>query len=131
MPEWQLGNIWTPENPDAYLPRYRGYVAQNGSGELAQAQTKYLQSIAYLRMKNIQIGYNLPRPLIQKVGMSSARIFVSGENLLTWARLYKRTKDLDIENTAPSDRVLTDGSSGNGNNYPILKSFTMGLSATF
>jgi TonB-linked SusC/RagA family outer membrane protein len=131
LPEWQLGNIWSEQNPDAYLPRYRGYVAQNGSGELAQAQTRYLQNIAYLRMKNIQLGYNLPRPLIQKIGMSSARVFVSGENLLTWSGLYKITKDLDVENTGASDQVVTSGSSGNGNNYPILKSFTMGLSATF
>ena len=82
-------------------------------------------------MKNIQVGYNLPRTLIQKVGMSSARVFVSGENLLTWSPLYKITRDLDIENIGRSDQVLTDGGSGNGNNYPILKSFTMGLSATF
>ena len=131
LPEWQLGNIWSESNPNAYLPRYRGYVAQNGSGELAQAQTKYIQNAAYLRMKNIQVGYNLPRPLIQKVGMSTARVFVSGENLLTWSPLYKITRDLDIENIGRSDQVLTDSNSGNGNNYPILKSFTMGLSATF
>ncbi|WP_246859538.1 TonB-dependent receptor [Spirosoma sp. KCTC 42546] len=140
IPEWQLGNIWSADNPNAYLPRYRGYVAQNSAGELAQAQTKYLQNAAYLRMKNIQVGYNLPRKLIQKVGMNSARVFVSGENLLSWSPLYKITRDLDIENIGRSDTVLNpsssssdpnNGSSGNGNNYPILKSFTMGLSATF
>lgn len=139
LPEWQLGNIWSEQNPDAYLPRYRGYVAQNGSGELAQAQTRYLQNAAYVRMKNIQFGYNLPRTLIQKVGMSSARVFVSGENLLSWSPLYKITRDLDIENIGRSDAVLNpptssdpnSNNSGNGNNYPILKSFTMGLSATF
>ena len=131
LPEWQLGNIWSPDNPDAYLPRYRGYVAQNGSGELKQTQTKYLQNIAYLRMKNIQIGYNLPRTLIQKIGMNNARVFLSGENLLTWSPLYKITKDIDVENTGKSDQVVTSGTSGNGNNYPILKSFTLGLSATF
>jgi TonB-linked SusC/RagA family outer membrane protein len=139
LPEWQLGNIWSADNPNAYLPRYRGYVAQNSAGELYQQQTKYLQNAAYLRMKNIQIGYNLPRLLIRKVGMNNARIFVSGENLLTWSPLYKITKDLDIENIGRSDAVLNppsgsdpnSNSSGNGNNYPILKSFTLGLSATF
>jgi hypothetical protein len=139
LPEWQLGNIWSADNPNAYLPRYRGYVAQNSAGELYQQQTKYLQNAAYLRMKNIQIGYNLPGLLIRKVGMNNARIFVSGENLLTWSPLYKITKDLDIENIGRSDAVLNppsgsdpnSNSSGNGNNYPILKSFTLGLSATF
>ncbi|WP_223860197.1 TonB-dependent receptor [Spirosoma validum] len=139
LPTWQLDNIWSPTNPDAYLPRYRGYVAQNSAGELAQAQTKYLQNAAYLRMKNIQLGYNLPQTLIQKVGMNSARVFISGENLLSWSPLYKITRDLDIENIGRSDVVLNppsgsdpnNNNSGNGNNYPILKSFTMGISATF
>ncbi|PTX10704.1 TonB-linked SusC/RagA family outer membrane protein [Pontibacter mucosus] len=131
MPSWHLDNIWSEENPDAYLPRYRGYVAQNGSGELAQEQTKYLQNVAYIRLKNIQLGYNLPQHLIEKVGMSSARVFVSGENLWSWSPLYKLTKDLDVESIRGSDRVLTNGSSGNGYNYPILKSVTMGLSLTF
>jgi hypothetical protein len=131
IPTWQLGNIWSESNPDAYLPRYRGYTAQNGSGELAQTQTRYLQNVAYVRLKNIQIGYNLPSKLVGRVGMSTARVYFSGENLWSWSPLYKITRDLDIENIGRSDRTLTDGSSGNGNNYPILKSLTMGLSATF
>ncbi|GAA4320832.1 TonB-dependent receptor [Mucilaginibacter gynuensis] len=131
VPVSQLDKIWSESNPDAYFPRYRGYVAQNGAGELTQAQTKYLQNAAYLRMKNIQIGYNLPLSLIQRVKLSSLRVFVSGENLLTWSPLYKITKDIDPESINGSDRILTDGTSGNGNNYPILKSVTLGLTATF
>lgn len=131
IPTWQMGNIWSEENPDAYLPRYRGYVAQNGSGELKQEQTKYLQNIAYLRLKNVQIGYNLPLSLISKIKMSNARIYISGDNLFTFSPLYKVTKDIDVENTGASDKVVTDGNSGNANNYPILKGFTFGLSATF
>ncbi len=131
LPEWHMGNIWSPENPNAYLPRYRGYVTQNSAGELYQAQTKYLQNAAYLRMKNLQIGYNLPRGLIKKWGMNATKLFVSGENLGTWSPLYKLTRDLDVENLGQSDSVVTNGNSGNGYNYPILKSITVGLSATF
>ncbi|RCR69861.1 SusC/RagA family TonB-linked outer membrane protein [Larkinella punicea] len=131
IPTWHLDNMWSEANPNAYLPRPRGYVAQNGAGELRQEQTRYLQSLAYLRLKNVQLGYSLPKLLISKAGMSSARVFVSAENVLTWAALYKRTKDLDVESATESDKVLTSGTSGNGHNYPILKSFTMGLSVTF
>jgi TonB-linked SusC/RagA family outer membrane protein len=140
IPTWQLGNIWSEENPNAYLPRYRGYTAQNSSGELAQNQTKYLQNVAYLRMKNIQIGYNLPQTLISKLKMAGARVYVSADNLFTWSPLYKITKDIDVENIGRSDTVLSPAddasnpnrnNSGNGNNYPILKGFTMGLSVTF
>lgn len=131
VPTWQLGNIWSESNPDAYLPRYRGYTAQNGAAELTQTQTRYLQNIAYIRMKNIQVGYNLPSSFINRIKMSSARIYLSGENLFTWSPLYRHTRDLDVESVYGSDRVLTDGTAGNGNNYPILKSVTMGLSVTF
>jgi TonB-linked SusC/RagA family outer membrane protein len=131
VPVSQLDKIWSESNPDAYFPRYRGYVAQNGQGELTQAQTKYLQNAAYLRMKNVQVAYNLPLHLIQKIKLTNLRVFLSGENLLTWSPLYKITKDIDPESINGSDRILTDGSSGNGNNYPILKSVTIGLTATF
>ncbi|HTL08083.1 MAG TPA: SusC/RagA family TonB-linked outer membrane protein [Chitinophagaceae bacterium] len=128
----QIGKIWSEDNPNAYFPKLRGYVAQNGQGELAQIQTRYLQSVAYLRMKNIQLGYNLPQALIRKAKMNAARVYVSGENLWTHSPLYKiNGHNLDPENTGGSDRVLTDGSNGNGNNYPMLKSVTVGLSITF
>lgn len=131
VPVSQLDKIWSESNPNAYFPRYRGYSAQNGSNELAQNQTKYLQNAAYVRMKNIQLGYHLPLSLIRKIKLGDARVFVSGENLWTWSPLYKITKDIDPESINGSDRVLTDGTSGNGNNYPILKSVTIGVSATF
>jgi TonB-linked SusC/RagA family outer membrane protein len=130
LPKSHLGKIWSEENPDAYFPRYRGYISQNGSATLAQAQTKYLQNVAYIRLKNIQLGYNLPQTLINRVGIGSARVYVSAENIWTWSPLYKVTKDLDVENIGGSDRVLTEGKNGNGNNYPMLKSVTFGLAVT-
>jgi hypothetical protein len=63
--------------------------------------------------------------------MSNARVFLSGENLWAWSPLYRITRDLDVETIFGSDRVVTSGTSGNGYNYPIFKSFTMGLSLTF
>ncbi len=126
-----MGNIWSEENPDAYLPRYRGYTSQNGAGVLNQQQTRYLQNTAYIRLKNIQVGYNLPAHWIQRLGMENARVYASGENLWSWSPFYRVTRDMDIENTGGSDSVVTDGGSGKGNNYPILKSMTFGLSVTF
>ncbi len=107
---------------------------------MRQEQTKYLQNAAYIRLKNIQIGYNLPEGLISKIGMGSARVYLTGENLWSWSPLYRRTRDLDIESIGQSDAVISpsndpnrpnNNSSGNGNNYPILRSFTAGLSVTF
>ncbi len=127
----QLGNIWSEDNLNAYWPRYRGYVAQNGAGELRQAQSKYLQNASYLRLKNVQLGYALPSSLVHRWKLSAIRFYVSGENLISWSPLYKITKNLDVENIGKSDVILTGSSNnGNGNNYPILKSVTLGLSVT-
>lgn len=130
MPKSQIGNIWSEDNPDAYFPRYRGYVAQNGAGELKAQQSKYLQNVAYIRLKNIQIGYNLPKALISRAKLNAARVFLSAENLWSWSPMYRITRDLDVESIGRSDTVTDSGNSGNGNNYPILKSFTLGLSVT-
>ncbi|TKK71738.1 SusC/RagA family TonB-linked outer membrane protein [Ilyomonas limi] len=127
----QVGNIWSEENPNAYWPRYRGYVAQNSQGELHFEQTKYLQNAAYIRLKNIQLGYTLPATLVNHWKLTAVRLYVSGENLWSWSPLYKVTKNIDVENIGKSDVILTGTSNnGNGNNYPILKSVTFGLSVT-
>jgi hypothetical protein len=132
LPKWHLGNYWTPENTDAYLPRYVSRLANRSGSMLVEApQTKYLQNVAYLRLKNIQIGYNLPASLISRIGASNIKIYFSGENLWTMSPLYKITRDYDVENEGPSDQLLSSGTSGDGFNYPMMKNVTFGLSVTF
>ena len=48
---------WTPENPNAYYPRVKAYIAESTGSELACVQTRYMQDASYLRMKNLTIGY--------------------------------------------------------------------------
>lgn len=128
----QLGKIWSESNPDAYFPRYRGYSAQSGNGELKAVQTRYLQNAAYIRLKNIQIGYNLPKSLVSRAKLAAARVYITGENLWSWSPMYRVTRDLDPESILRSDTVTDPTSnSGNGNNYAILKSLTLGLNVTF
>ncbi|MGE4585952.1 MAG: TonB-dependent receptor [Mangrovibacterium sp.] len=131
MPKWHLNRIWSQDKPDSYLPRYRGYVA-NWDGELDQKQTRYLQNVAYIRLKNIQLGYSLPASLLQGVSfVSHVKIYVSGENLWSWSPLYRKTEDFDVENIGKSDTDLTSENKGNIYNYPILKTWSFGISATF
>lgn len=134
IPKSQLGNIWTEENPDAYFPRYVSRIASNANGTLSAPQTRYLQNMAYMRLKNIQVGYNLPRTTMSKIGASAARVFVSAENIFTLAPFHKITRDIDVENAVASDRVATpdpNSNAGDGYNYPLMKSVTVGLSITF
>lgn len=132
LPRWHLDNHWTPENPNAYMPRYVGRVANRSGGILRNnPQTAYLQNIAYIRLKNIQFGYSLPSDLISRIGAENAKVYISAENIWTWSPLYKITRDIDVENTGPSDLKLSSGGSGDGYNYPMLKSISLGLSVTF
>ena len=127
MPTWHVDNYWTQDNPNAYLPRYAGY----NSSLKSTPQTRYLQNVAYLRLKSLQIGYNLPKSFISKINMQNARVYLSGENLFSWSPLYKHTKDFDVASIYGSDPDLTSGTSGDNYNYPVMRSISVGVSVTF
>lgn len=131
VPSEMVDEIWSESNPNTYFPRLRGYIAQGTGRSLNVVQTKYLQNTAYVRLKNLQVGYNIPSNLISRIKMTTARVYISAENIWTWSPMYKVTHNLDVENIGGSDRVLTNGSNGNGNNYPILKGWSVGLNIGF
>lgn len=134
IPTFHLGNMWTPENTDAYFPRTMSRAASSNTNRtLGVAQTRYLQNVAYLRMKNIQIGYNLPSTWIGRIGARSLRVYFSGENLFTYAPMYKIVKNtIDVENAVPADQDLNSGATnGDGYNYPQLKSYSFGINVGF
>jgi hypothetical protein len=87
--------------------------------------------VAYIRLKNLQFGYTLPKNLISKALIDNARVYFSAENIWCWSPFYKHTRDLDVTNIYGSDSDLTDGWMGDGNSYPQMKSFSVGLSLTF
>ena len=70
-------------NVDAYYPR------PLFSDKNHQTQTRYLQNAAYMRLKNLQLGYTLPKTWVSKVGLENVRVYLSGENLLTITNLVK------------------------------------------
>ena len=130
MPKWHENNYWTEDNPNAYLPRYAGYYAPFYKGD-SNANTRYLQNVAYIRMKNLQVGYHLPAAWVKNLHLTAASIYFSGENLWTWSPLYKHTKDLDVTNIYGSDADLSSDNVGDGNNYPTMRSFSIGVNLTF
>ena len=131
IPTEMVKEIWSEENPNTYFPRLRGYIAQGTGRSLNVTQTKYLQNAAYIRFKNLQVGYNIPQIITRRLKMSQAKIYISADNIWTYSPMYMVTNNLDVENIQGSDRVLTNGTSGNGLNYPILKGYTVGLNVSF
>ena len=77
-------DYWTEDNRDAYFPRLHHYGVNGGNH---QVSTRYLQNAAYLRLKNVVLGYTIPRSITEKVKISRLRVFVQGENLLTFTPL--------------------------------------------
>lgn len=127
VPAEMVNEIWSESNPNTYFPRLRGYIAQGTGRSLNVTQTKYLQNAAYIRLKNLQVGYSVPVKWISAIKLTQAKLFVSADNIWTWSPMYRVTHNLDVENIQGSDRTLTNGTNGNGNNYPILKGWTIGL----
>ncbi|MCP4313567.1 MAG: TonB-dependent receptor [Bacteroidetes bacterium] len=111
-------------NPDAYFPnpyaQYRGQNAKN----YKLPTTRYLQNGAYIRLKNIQIGYTIPKNISEKVKISMVRIYVAAENLLTHTNLMM----FDPE----SFKGRTEGYGGRpGDQYPLSRVFSVGLNVNF
>lgn len=128
-PKDVVENMWSPENPNAYYPRLRGYTALNSRGQLTYNQTKYLQNAAYIRLKNISVGYNLPISLIQKLNLSALRVYFTGQNLWVWSPMFKNTRNMDPENIEQADPELNKNA-GQGMAYPMLKTYTLGINVT-
>lgn len=76
-----LDRCWSEENPNAYFPRPRSYAAYNTNDMLGTVNNRYLQNLGYCRLKNVTVGYTLPKKWMDRIKMDSIRIYFSGENL--------------------------------------------------
>ncbi len=113
----ETSDFWTPDNTNAYLPK------PYNSGEVGKnqvAQTRYLQNAAYLRLKNVQLGYTIPPTAMRHIGLQRIRLFFSGENLLTFTSLQKNF-----------DPELTGGGWGAGKVYPLYRIGSFGVNVDF
>jgi TonB-linked SusC/RagA family outer membrane protein len=70
---------WTKDNTSSTIPA----LTTNNTGDEGRASTYFVETGSYLKLRTLQIGYNFPTSLIKKVKMSSARFYLSGQNLLT------------------------------------------------
>lgn len=109
---------WTKDNPGASKPRAYNRVGEYWRANSGWNNTYYTKSNDYLRVKNIEFGYNLPSNLINKWGVEALRVYFSGQNLFTFTGL----KDFDPESTFNSTT---------GTIYPNSKTTNFGLSLTF
>ena len=107
-----MTNAWTPENPNATLPRINRNTVDVFS-------TKYLFDNTFLRLRNVTLGYTFPKRLMNKVGIDVLRLYVQGDNLMTFGQAAKRGTD-------PEQSV----SGTTGNRFPTTKNVSFGVQIT-
>jgi TonB-linked SusC/RagA family outer membrane protein len=111
---------WTPQNPNTGMPRAAIGAPDQGIQFNVLPQTdRWLESGSYLRLRNIELGYMLPRTLLSRIGFTSARVFISGQNLITITG-YSGL-DPDITGVNIFERGLDNGQ------YPALRILSAGI----
>ena len=114
-------NAWTPANHSQTMPLLyltTGTGANNASKNISTFSTYYLKDASFLRIKNIQVGYNLPGNIAKHVAMSSLRLYFAGDNLVTFTKF----PGLDPERVASNPRFVI---------HPQNKVFSFGVKAVF
>lgn len=105
-------------NTGAYFPRPYLNNGQNNKNRISN--TRYLQSGAYIRLQNVQLGYNLPKDVLSKLSLQRVRLYVSGENLFTFSGL-----------PVGIDPVAVSSSWGTGKTYGADRIVSLGLTVTY
>ncbi|OYD41195.1 SusC/RagA family TonB-linked outer membrane protein [Sphingobacterium cellulitidis] len=100
-------NRWTVDNPSSEYPR----ITDRSDQYYSNNNTYWLRSTNYIRLKNMELGYNFPTQWIEKAGIGSARVFVSGQNLLTWSKIkvYDPESDNALGQYYPQARLINAG----------------------
>lgn len=107
-------NAWTPETANTSGMRAPALHLTNDGAFNGTESTYRYQNFSYLRLKTMELGYNLPKKWLKTVGLKSLQVYVTGNNLLTW--------------WGGDDRIDPEGEQAK---YPILRSFTSGVRVSF
>lgn len=103
---------WTPENTGAAYPRM--YYAQTHNRRFSDF---WIENAAYLRLKNVQLGYTFPQQWMNKLGVSKLRAYISADNLFTITKYF--------------DGFDPEVQQSSGDTYPQVKTYVFGLNLTF
>lgn len=118
-------DYWTPTNIDGRWPRLTANGSTASTNNFAKDSDLYLFNGKYARLKNLQIGYSLPKSVVSKWGIQRIRFFVNGQNLLT----LSKNSWIDPESSEFDSNM--GGSANSARNYPTLKYYGGGLNIQF
>ncbi|MHA6246922.1 SusC/RagA family TonB-linked outer membrane protein [Pontibacter sp. CAU 1760] len=118
-----LYDSWRPGKTDALLPQLR-----SGDAASSVPSTYFIEDGSYLRVKNIQLGYNLPTSWISRAGMGRANIYIQGQNLFTFTKYTGLDPEINLRGYgAGNDRQLGVDEGA----YPVSKNLLVGVNVSF
>jgi hypothetical protein len=130
MPEAIASDFWREDRTDAFYPAPYDQAGSSTTLNM-QVQSRYLLNMAYLRIKNITLGYNLPSALLKKVSINKVRIYASLENFFTFDNL----RGLPVDPEVISGYSMWNTSNYNlgrtGTGTPAFKSASLGIQLNF
>ncbi len=119
---------WTGPGTSNTQPR----VSWKGAANNKQPSTRFLEDGAYTRLKNLQIGYTLPQKLARKIAAGSARVYLSGQNLLTFTRYPGLDPEMQTSDNLNNEQFRGDVAVGiDWGTYPAARTYTIGLNLNF
>jgi hypothetical protein len=120
-------DYWTPTNPNAKYPRLAEANSASNTNNYRTGSDIYLFDASYARLKNVQIGYTLPSNVTSKAGVKRARVYLTGQNLVTLTNL----QFLDPEITEFNNNANFDASANSARAYFMPVFYGFGLDLTF
>ena len=127
MPQAIAENFWKENRTDAFYPRAWNLGGAD-EGFVMRKQSRYMLNMAYLKLKNVTLGYTLPSSVLRKIYLSNARLYLSLENFLTFDKL--RGLPIDPESISGHSMLRTDGNYNlgrTGTSNPTFKSASVGI----
>ena len=122
-----MTDFWTPANPDARYPRLANIGSPSNTYNWRTGSDLYRYNAAYVRLKNLNIGYTIPKKITQKIGMERLRVSLIGQNILTLSKLTF----MDPETSEFNNNVDPNSASNSARQYLLPKFYGAGLNITF
>jgi len=119
-----LNNYWTPQNPNALFPSLKGWRAGDDGQllDLAVPSSRYIYSAAYIRLKNLTVGYSFPVPALKKIGVDHIRVYISGQDLWESDKLPQGYNP---------EGLNSDNGGQSGQLYPFERAYSFGVDIKF
>lgn len=123
LTQYTIDHAWSQENAGGYLPIQLSSGGRAGYEKDRQPSSRYIQNGAYIRLQNLNIGYAFSPAITQKLHLQGLRIFFSGENLLTFTKMWPNFDPA----LAPTGSI---GRTSDGRDYPLAQVYSIGINVS-